>query len=214
MMTPGMICKKCGGQLLMGAEYCTKCGAPIPGLPAKRKKRPALLIVTACIAGIVILGAFAVGGVILLSSLEVRIPLTFSFSNPSAEKLPATVQQDEGTVDGNKVKILNAAKGVNIDGSPAIIINYEWTNNGLEPTSFAAAFTATAYQSGIELNQPVWVSADNSTGLMDYYSKIQPGITQTVKCAYSSDDYATDLTVEVTGPKGNEKVVKTLTIEK
>lgn len=77
-------------------------------------------------------------------------------------------------------------------GAPAIIVDYTFTNNSDDATSFAVACSQKAFQNGVQLEIAI-VSEDLGNG---YMAEIKPGATTTARMAYSLTDQS-DVTVEV-----------------
>lgn len=78
------------------------------------------------------------------------------------------------------------------EGAPAIIVDYTFTNNSEEDTSFAVACSQKAFQNGVELETAV-VEEDLGNG---YMAEIKPGATIQARIAYKLADES-EVTVEV-----------------
>lgn len=78
------------------------------------------------------------------------------------------------------------------EGSPAIIVDFTFTNNSDKATSFAVACSPKAFQNGVQLETAI-VTDDLGNG---YMAEIKPGATTTARLAYSLTDQS-DVTVEV-----------------
>lgn len=115
---------------------------------------------------------------------------------PAAEQ-PAKEQTEEPaeaqasskyavTIDGSTVT-------TDYEGKPAIIVDYTFTNNSDDATSFAVACSQKAFQNGVQLETAV-VLDDLGNG---YFAEIKPGATTSARKAYSLADES-DVTVEVT----------------
>lgn len=89
------------------------------------------------------------------------------------------------TIDGSTVT-------TDYEGNPAIIVDYTFTNNSDDATSFAAACYPQAFQNGVQLETAI-VTDDLGNG---YYAEIKPGATTSARIAYSLSDES-DVTVEV-----------------
>ena len=90
------------------------------------------------------------------------------------------------TIDGSTVT-------TDYEGKPAIIVDYTFTNNSDDATSFAVACSQKAFQNGVQLETAV-VLDDLGNG---YLAEIKPGATTSARMAYSLADES-DVTVEVT----------------
>lgn len=90
------------------------------------------------------------------------------------------------TIDGSTVT-------TDYEGKPAIIVDYTFTNNSDDATSFAVACSQKAFQNGVQLETAV-VMDDLGNG---YLAEIKPGATTSARMAYSLTDES-DVTVEVT----------------
>lgn len=78
------------------------------------------------------------------------------------------------------------------EGNPAVIVDYTFTNNSDEATSFAASCSQKVFQNGVQLEMAV-VSEDLGNG---YLAEIKPGATTQARLAYCLTDES-DITVEV-----------------
>ena len=85
----------------------------------------------------------------------------------------------------------DAEYAVTIDGS-AMIVDFSFTNNSDEATSFAVACSQKAFQNGVELERAI-TTDDLGNG---YMAEIKPGATTTARIAYALTDES-DVTVEV-----------------
>ncbi len=88
------------------------------------------------------------------------------------------------------------------NGNDIIIINYEFTNNGEESTSFMAETITTAYQDGVEIeaNFETYSTEVENSGQYDSdstWKNIQPGTTITVQEAFTLANTTSDIIVEV-----------------
>lgn len=97
------------------------------------------------------------------------------------------VQSDYAvTIDGSTLT-------TDYEGAPAIIVDYTFTNNSEEATSFAMACSPKAFQNGVELEMAI-VTEDLGNG---YSGEIKPGASTTARIAYSLTDES-EVSVEVT----------------
>ena len=89
------------------------------------------------------------------------------------------------TIDGSTVT-------TDYEGNPALVVNYTWTNNSDEATSFAVAFDETCFQNGVEREMAIVSDVDTS----NYMNEVQPGSTAEVTLCYELEDES-EVTVEV-----------------
>ena len=109
-----------------------------------------------------------------------------------AEEQPAESQVSEPTQSDYAVTIDGSTVTTDYEGAPAIIVDYTFTNNSEEDTSFAVACSQKAFQNGVQLENAI-VTEDLGNG---YMAEIKPGSTTTARIAYSLTDES-DVTVEV-----------------
>lgn len=89
------------------------------------------------------------------------------------------------TIDGSTVT-------TDYEGNPAMVIDFSFTNNSDEATSFAVACSQKAFQNGVQLETAI-VMDDLGNG---YMAEIKPGATTQARLAFSLADES-DVTVEV-----------------
>ena len=109
-----------------------------------------------------------------------------------AEEQPAEEQPVEEVQSEYDVTIDGATVTTDYEGAPAMIVDYSFTNNSDEATSFAVACSQKAFQNGVQLETAI-VTEDLGNG---YLAEIKPGATTTARMAYSLTDQS-DVTVEV-----------------
>lgn len=90
------------------------------------------------------------------------------------------------------VTIDGSAMTEDYEGNPAMIVDFTFTNNSDEATSFAVACSQKAFQNGVELERAI-TTDDLGNG---YMAEIKPGATTTARIAYALTDES-DVTVEV-----------------
>lgn len=93
------------------------------------------------------------------------------------------------------MSILDATLSKDYEDKDAIIVSYDFTNNGENETSFMVAISAKAYQDGIELESAIIMGDDLNAE--DQMKNIKPGATLTVKKAYVLDNNTSPVEVEV-----------------
>lgn len=115
---------------------------------------------------------------------------------PAAEQ-PAEEQTEQPAEEKASSKYVVTIDGSTVttdyEGKPAIIVDYTFTNNSDDATSFAVACSQKAFQNGVQLETAV-VLDDLGNG---YLAEIKPGATTSARMAYSLADES-DVTVEVT----------------
>lgn len=115
---------------------------------------------------------------------------------PAAEQ-PAEEQTEQPAEEKASSKYVVTIDGSTVttdyEGKPAIIVDYTFTNNSDDATSFAVACSQKAFQNGVQLETAV-VLDDLGNG---YLAEIKPGATTSARRAYSLADES-DVTVEVT----------------
>lgn len=112
---------------------------------------------------------------------------------PVTEQTPS-VADGEGSLGDYYIKIVSAAKAKDYSGTEVLVVTYEWTNNGDDAAMFSSAFTAKAYQNGIECTTAYMVDGVDAEKAL---TQIKPGATLEVQEAYKLNDNS-DVSVEVT----------------
>lgn len=112
---------------------------------------------------------------------------------PAQAEAPAAT--DSGDLGSYHVAIKDAAQATDYEGNPVLIVNFDFTNNSEEATSFMLATNVDAFQDGVELEMAIMMddNYDGDAQLKD----IKPGTTLPVQVAYSLTSQ-TPVTVEVT----------------
>ena len=114
---------------------------------------------------------------------------------PVSETAEDSAPSDSGTLGDYTVSIKDAVQTTDYEGNPALIINFDFTNNATEAQAFAFVTDTTAFQDGVELEMAI-ISSDSYNGDAQM-KQIQPGITLPVQVAYSLTSQ-NPVTVEVT----------------
>ena len=109
----------------------------------------------------------------------------------------AAVAKDEsgGKLGDYEVNILDAKKAVDYQGKPALIVSYDFTNNGSSAAMFVSSVSYQAYQNGVQLSTAVIL--DGTYDAEPQMKNIQPGAKLKVDAAYVLVDDS-PVTVEVT----------------
>lgn len=142
--------------------------------------------------------------VVTLALVAATLPVALAGCNGSdvGDDAPAAEQPAEEQTEEPAEEQASSKYAVTIDGStvttdyegkPAIIVDYTFTNNSDDATSFAVACSQKAFQNGVQLETAV-VLDDLGNG---YLAEIKPGATTSARKAYSLADES-DVTVEVT----------------
>ncbi len=100
--------------------------------------------------------------------------------------------EPEAPASDYAVTIDGATVTEDYEGNPAVIVDYTFTNNSDEATSFAVACHAKVFQSGVQLESAITMD-DLGNG---YMAEIKPGASTQARLAYSLTDQS-DITVEV-----------------
>lgn len=101
------------------------------------------------------------------------------------EAEPETASDYAVTIDGSTMT-------TDYEGNPAMIVDFTFTNNSDEATSFAVACSQKAFQNGVELEMAI-TTDDLGNG---YWAEIKPGASTQARLAYSLTDDS-DVTIEV-----------------
>jgi hypothetical protein len=222
-----MYCSKCGAQNADSAAFCQKCGAsinqkepaqvspPMSTTPQyqvspKKKKGLSAGAIVAIVLGSIILLAIIVVGVSCTALLGAAASLSTPAPNATsgvASQSPGTVetlapksydrQEGSGTLGDYHVSIIGATAAVTYDDKPAVVIEYEWTNNSDEARSFLGTFDCKVYQNGIECTSAIVDTDKYGIEYSDEYSDIKPGATFKFKKAYELKSKTDLIDVEV-----------------
>lgn len=88
-----------------------------------------------------------------------------------------------GDIGDYHVKILDATVTKDYNGTPAIVVNFEFTNNAGDAVMFLASTDVTAYQDGVELDTAMIMNESvYDAGLAQ--KKIKPGVSLVVQSAF------------------------------
>ncbi|MDO4437326.1 MAG: DUF5067 domain-containing protein [Coriobacteriaceae bacterium] len=107
-------------------------------------------------------------------------------------KASSDTAQEQKAKSDYVVTIDNCTVTADYEGAPAIIVDYTFTNNSDEATSFAAACDEKAFQNGVQLEMAI-LTEDLGNG---YMAEIKPGASTTARLAYSLTDQS-EVLVEV-----------------
>lgn len=105
---------------------------------------------------------------------------------------PAQTAQKEEAKSDYAVTIDDCTVTKDYEGEPAVIIDYAFTNNSDEDTSFAVACNAKVFQNGAQLETAI-VDEDLGNG---YMAEIKPGASTQARIAYKLADQS-EVSVEV-----------------
>lgn len=120
-------------------------------------------------------------------------PSSVVSAEPAEKASSAVKTQGEGDVGKYHIKIVSSKKGKDYAGKDALIVTYEWKNNGDKETMFSTAFSAKAYQNGVECELAIGVDGVDSEKSL---TNIKPGASLQLQEAYVLNDQS-DVSVEV-----------------
>lgn len=143
------------------------------------------------------------GMLVVALAAVVAAPLTLTAcgggaSEPQADAETAPEEQaqeaepEEAPQSDYAVTIDGSTVTTDYEGNPAMIVDFTFTNNSDEATSFAVACSQKAFQNGVQLETAI-VMDDLGNG---YMAEIKPGATTQARLAFSLADES-DVTVEV-----------------
>ncbi len=95
------------------------------------------------------------------------------------------------------IQIKSCRLAEDYEGKPIVIVNYTFTNNSDDATSFMIAFNDTVYQDGIGLNGCYFVAESANYSSDNQTKDIKKGASIDVEVAYELNDTTTDIEVEV-----------------
>lgn len=156
-------------------------------------------VLTLFVALIMALALSACVGTPTSSTASVSLGDASSISAPSqADPVsPTTELSGEGNLGDYYVKIVDFMLAEDYEGNPAIVITYEFTNNGAEAANFMFSTSTKAFQDGIELSTAVLMGVDgydSESSMKD----IKTGATITVQNAFLLDSETSPVEIEVT----------------
>ena len=105
----------------------------------------------------------------------------------------AEQSEPEAPASDYAVTIDGATVTTDYEGNPAVVVDYTFTNNSDEATSFAVACSPKVFQNGVQLETAIVTGEDLGNG---YMAEIKPGASTQARLAYSLTDQS-DITVEV-----------------
>lgn len=125
-------------------------------------------------------------------------------------------EQSEPAKDDNVesdvvVEIIGSKVTEDYEGNPAIVIEYNWTNNTEEAESFMLATLCKAFQDGIQLESAI-IMNDEVYDSEASLKEIKPGASLTVYSAYVLDSES-DVTIEVEELFGELIAEKTFSVK-
>lgn len=124
---------------------------------------------------------------------------TDSGNSEQAESTPtptADVPKSEGDLGDYYVKILDYALVSDYEGNPAIIVNYEFTNNSEDDTMPMVAVTMKAFQDGVELSD-AFIADSSIYDAEPLMKEIKPGATIACQEAYELTSETSDVEINV-----------------
>ena len=140
------------------------------------------------------------------------VPVTWNDQLGQAEvgTQASTTTNSAGMLDNKyTVEILSAVKTQDYEGKDAVIVSFQFTNNGTETTSFWVATESKAFQNGVQLDTAIIVNNadyDADTQMKD----VQPGGSLTVQKAFLlSDNSPMEVEVSAFLSSDDSKITKT-----
>ena len=185
-------------------------GQPAPGAPQApvKEKKPwykkwwvwaiVVVVVIAAIGG----GSGASsnksdGGTAAPASSAASASAAGSASATTESSAPSGEMDTEGDLTNAHVKIVSAVKSTaDYQGKDTVLVTYEWTNNGDDSTSFAAAVNPQVFQNGVQLDVAIYTENPSGYDPSDELKEIKPGTTQQLSLGYVLTDDS-DVSVEV-----------------
>lgn len=126
-----------------------------------------------------------------------------AYEDPLTETSEPEELPSEGNIGSHHVKIVSAQKATDYDGTPAIIVTFEWTNNSKKTVSFGNAFEYRVYQNGLECERTYFILGSDG---LKFMSDLKPGYTAQIPVAYKLRDES-DVVAEVGSLYRGEAVV-------
>ena len=112
---------------------------------------------------------------------------------PAGEQAQEAEPEEEAPASDYAVTIDGSTVTTDYEGNPAMVIDFSFTNNSDEATSFAVACSQKAFQNGVQLETAIVMDEDLGNG---YMAEIKPGATTQARLAFSLTDES-EVTVEV-----------------
>lgn len=141
----------------------------------------------------------------LLLAALLCVPMMFTACGGDTTDAPADETQDQtvevedtsvGALGDYTFSINNYVLAKDYEGNPVIIVDFDFTNNGEEATSFMVAGIATAFQDGVELENAIIMDADTYNA-DNYMKEIKTGATLNVQQAWVLDSDTSPVEVEL-----------------
>lgn len=133
----------------------------------------------------------------------------------SQEKAAEEVEEiiSAGDLGDYTFSINNYVLAEDYEGNPAIIVDFDFTNNGKDATSFMVAGLAKAFQDGIELENAIIMNADVYNA-DNYMKEIKTGATLNVQQAWTltSTESPVEVELEEFVSFSDDKLAKTFEI--
>lgn len=114
----------------------------------------------------------------------------------SSEPPVADTPKNEGALGNYYVKILDYTLVSDYEGNPAIIVNFDFTNNGEESAIPMVAVSMKAFQDGVELSD-AFIADSQTYDAEPLMKEIKSGATITCQKAYSLTSETSDVEVNV-----------------
>ena len=167
------------------------------GVPQKKSHKKFWIIGIAVIAFLLfIIGLGSGNDKKTESPAKEQVQTSGAVSSDNTDDTAQNTDSSSGTLGDYAISILDAEQTKDYNGNPALIINFDYKNNGDDSQMFSTAVSCTAYQNGVELSSAIILngSYDSDSPL----KKIQPGSSLKVQRAFELPDTSSPVTVEVT----------------
>lgn len=159
--------------------------------------------------------------IILMMTLLLTLAMAVSFSGCAGDEEGSGSQEETKVSDAGALGDYDVAIGdysivKDYEGSDAIAVTYEFTNNGEDAIAFDVACMYTVFQDGVELEYTTVYEDEDSFTMLDEatMSEIQPGTTIEVTTTSRLANLTSPVTVEVEEFMGmsGDKLTKTFDI--
>lgn len=111
---------------------------------------------------------------------------TSAATESSTDVVEEEKETEENTADSEfAFEIVSTSMSTDYEGKPVLVVEYNFTNNSEEATSFTFACQDKAFQNGVECDSSVIGCEDVDTQMQ--LNDIQPGTTYTLKVGYHAE---------------------------
>lgn len=151
----------------------------------------------------------------LISFDDTKLGKTFEISAGGVTKLSAAPSGDiEKELGDYTVSIISYKLSKDYEGSPAVIVNFGFTNNSDNSANFMTAINCNAFQDGVELSSAI-ISGDDAGSGASQMRNVKPGAGVEVSVAYvlSSETSPVSLEIEELFSFSSEKLEATIDLD-